>query len=215
MRVHGLAAILAGLVQCPQALAAGDLVIEPCIDPLANVHVRAPDGEALDEIPVCVESVETRLRLADGSNASGPQPSIGVRRSGAGVEIAMPAGAPDVPVLRLDVAVPERRVVGLVDDGELVLSLETRPLPDDPRLWPMRFRVEGRPVAEIAAAIADRLGQKLEGLERLCDTPVSLRFERASPPVRGVLLLLAEECGVGLAFPDGGTIRVVEAPPGG
>ncbi len=204
-------ALFAGFMHAPMVSAVGEFVIEPCLEPLAVVHVDADDGTVEDQITVCRESIDTVLVLQSESAAAGSRPAIGLRRSDDGVEIRFAAEAVATPMLRLDADTPELRVAFMEPELTLGLRLVTQPRAEDPLLWPLRFRVEEQPVDEIVAAIADKVGQRLEGAEQLCEAPVNLHFERSPPPVRSVLLLLAEECGVGLAFPSDGVIRIVPA----
>jgi hypothetical protein len=210
---HLVVALFAGFIQPTEVLAGGEFVIEPCLEPLAIVHVDAEDGTVEDRVMLCRESIDTVLFLRREAAAAGPRPAIGLRRSDDGVEIRFAAEDAVTPMLRLDADTPELRVAFMEPELTLGLRLETQPRTEDPLVWPLRFRVEDRPVAAIVAAIAETTGQRLDGADWLCEVPVSLHFERDPPPVRGVLLLLAAECGVGLEFPEPGVIRVVPAEP--
>lgn len=189
----------------------GALEVEPCLGPIPVVQIQAADIPLRDEIMVCGESVETVVQWVDEADETWRSEPFSAWRIAEGVDIWFPADAAGGARLRLGAQGAPREASRRVAGQTLRFRLEARPRPEDPLLWPLRFRVEGRPVAEVVAAIAETIGQRLEGADRLCEAPVNLHFERNPPPVRGVLLLLAKECGVGLEFPGDGWIRIVPA----
>jgi tetratricopeptide (TPR) repeat protein len=183
-------------------------VIEPCLEPMMVVHVRAEGFPLRDEIVLCGADLDTGIFRHQEPTGFPVGLPVEIRRQGDAVEARFKPENAGMVTVRLSANAPERRVDGFPSGGVLQLRLESKPLPEDVLARPMRFKVESVRIPELVALLARTVDHRVEGAERLCAGRMSLFFDQSPISVRTAMGLVALECELRLDRTGNGVIRI-------